>query len=364
MRSKSRLWAPALAAATLIGCGEGPRAEPSASVEAPPQARAGELRAPDTQPTPPEAKATPAATPTDQAPEPSASAPLPVFAVARLGHAGPVTDLAWSDDGATIATVASDGEVRLWDATSYALTRTLDGPPGEHRRVALTRDGATVVANAEHEVRAWDAKTGALRHTLAHTGETFAVAISGDGATIASGGADGLRIWAADGAPRHHVELRGKQVASLAVSGDGGTLASGWDDGRVRLYEAASGELTRTIKTGADPETLAYSRDGTRLAARSGDESFRIFDATTGKALAKIPLAHPLAFGVGDHLLLGTNTPGDGEVEVSVIDVGPAQIVRGFLGHEAGITAAAWSPDGNTFATASADTTALIWAAP
>jgi WD40 repeat protein len=316
---------------------------------------------------PPRVEAEPVA---EQEAEPSAeqeaeppAAPLPPFALARLSHGGPVTDVAWSGDGSRIATASRDGTVRLWKAQTWELERTLELPPSEQPCVALSHDGAIVVANAGEQLRVFAAETGSSSHSLAHEGPVLPVAVTPDGSRFVSGGGDGLRIWAADGSALHHLAHGEAGVISLAL--DGQRLASGWSDGRVRIHELDGAKLVATITPGAQPETLAFA--GGYLAAPRDAEHFGIWTLSPKPAKrpeASVPLPRPLAFGFGGHLLLAADLPGTEPVEIHIVDVAIGEEVRPFRGHTATITAAAFAPDGNAFATASEDASALIWAAP
>ena len=86
---------------------------------------------------------------------------------------------------------------------------------------------------------------GWVRSFEAHAGDVYSVAFSGDGKSLATGGKDGkLRLWeAATGQPRGEpIPAQRATVFSVAFSGDGKTLATGGRDGRLRLWETTTGQ--------------------------------------------------------------------------------------------------------------------------
>ncbi|MGE5192388.1 MAG: WD40 repeat domain-containing protein, partial [Deltaproteobacteria bacterium] len=119
------------------------------------------------------------------------------------GHGGPVRAVAWSRDGALLASAGSDGTVRLWN-------------PGQRRELALCRG---------------------------HAGAVNAVALPPDGRTVVSGGDDGAIVVfdIESGEVRTRLAAHQGPVHHLAFGHDGDVLISSGEDGRVRLWRGGTG---------------------------------------------------------------------------------------------------------------------------
>jgi hypothetical protein len=171
----------------------------------------------------------------------------PRLTTSLRGHDGPVSGLALSADGSTLASIGADGSLILWDVTNRRRrgeARTVF--TGGVTKSAFSPDG-TILAfgSSDGMIRLWDVTDGRLLDPpiAGHPWGVDAIAFSPDGKTIASGHSDSTVIlW--DVASRQQLgptldDPDFGTMMSVAFSPDGKTLVTGSSSGSVVFWDLA-----------------------------------------------------------------------------------------------------------------------------
>jgi len=208
------------------------------------------------------------------------------------GHSDRVCSVAFSPDGALLASGSDDGTIKLWDVESGQEVHTLGESNAGMWDVDFSLDGALLATGSvDQSVKLWDVASGQLLHTLAgHTSAVFSVAFAPDGAWLASGSARPelhIKLWDVESGQEVRT-LTGQEtdVHNLAFSPDGTLLAAVGPLAEVKLWDVASGQVTYDLGGhNGNLYGVAFSADGTLLASSGDDGTVRLWDVETGRAL-------------------------------------------------------------------------------
>jgi WD40 repeat protein len=197
-------------------------------------------------------------------------------------------------------------------------------------------------------------------------GRATGVAYSADGRLLAIGydGANpSVRVWRlSDGMPLSDLDGQSLETTyDVAFSPDGKILAAaGYQGGGdsahdvpfVRLWDVATGALTRTLRpnTGWYADSVAFSADGTLLATGGYEgtvEVWRLADGVRALSVSVPTTAHNVHFSPdGSKLIVATV-----DMKARVYDVASGALVLGPLDIANEMADAEFSPDGKQIAT-------------
>ncbi|MDE3258695.1 MAG: Ig-like domain-containing protein [Gemmatimonadota bacterium] len=282
------------------------------------------------------------------------------------GHTRAANSVAFSPDGATLASGSDDGTLKLWNVATQTGVATLEGHTGGVNSVAFSPDGATLASGSDDgTLKLWNVATQTGVATLeGHTGGVNSVAFSPDGATLASGSDDGtLKLWdVATIQEKHTLTGHTASVSSVAFSSDGNTLASASRDGTVRMWDVVSRTEIVTLEGDTRGMTsVAFSPDGMMLAAGSRGSTIMLWDVASRVRIANLEYQcdgwQSVAFSPGGAILAGAA----GNSAVYLWDARARERVATLTGQTGSVLEAVFSSDGATLAAGSRDNTVNLW---
>jgi len=301
-----------------------------------------------------------------------------------VGHAQRVRAVAFSPDGAILASSGDDQRIKLWDVASGVEIAAIEAHDQPVSSLAFSpKTGELASAGLDGALRVWEiardqprpgaAALNFLRELrppgssslrcAAYSSDGELLAASGDSAEIlifeqAAGSQSSLAI------PDAH---RGPITAMAFTPTTPPLLATASRDATLKVWEPLAGLRLDTKNVGGPLLTLAYSPDvdpAPKLLAAAGER--RVVNAwdTRNRNETDLARGHPravrsLAFSP-DGLIFATGCD-DGVVRLC--DSVTSQIVLSLEGHLAAVNQTAFSPDASVLASCGDDGAVLLWRA-
>ncbi|GLZ29198.1 hypothetical protein Lesp02_13880 [Lentzea sp. NBRC 105346] len=289
-------------------------------------------------------------------------------AVAFPGPDVLVRGLAFTADGTRLALGGNDGVIRIMDVPARQEIARLT-QPNRVRDVAFSRDGS-LLASSSSAGRAylWHQP---LSNPTGHATELqgiYAHPPSGLVATTASLDPT-VRLWRTDWqklTPLATLTGHTDSVHAVAFHPSGSTAATASRDRTVRLWDVESSSPLAVLDGYRETVSrLAWSPDGKRLATGDDAGDLVLWDVTNPRAAVRLATladnvrnVNAIAFSPDSRLVASGNT--DRTVRLWDIGSTPRQIAK-LTGFREAVTGVAFSADGKLLAGSGLDRTARLW---
>ena len=321
-------------------------------------------------------------------------------------HDNVIWKIAFTRDGASVATASWDGTVKLWDVATGAEQKRFTVPGEQLHRVAIS-DRVLAVGTGKGTVVLFDLASGHALGALAgaHSSAVLALAFDGAGERLSVGSEDhAISLW--DVASRkieRRFDAHDGPVTDIAFMSDGKRLLSVSYDPTLKLWDAAAGILVQSwhrhdsgvvgveerdgraytagfgdksiiawdlskadvvaVKSGHQVlvQAAAFSRDGRVAISGSDDHAIKTWDVASGVELSTIEAHKDVIYAMDvspDGKVLAT---GGFDRAIKLWDTASGKHMRDLLGHEDAIYELVFDATGSRLASISADKTLRIW---
>ncbi|OAQ24557.1 HET-E protein, partial [Linnemannia elongata AG-77] len=293
------------------------------------------------------------------------------------GHTGSVLKFAYSLSNLHLVSGGRDSTVRLWDVHSDQPRLTLDDYSEPVATVAFSPSGHQFASAGGRTIWIRETKTGA--HLLSlneHTLSVTSVAFSPSGLQLASSSNDGtIRLWNLEDSDKPALvfgrDLGPVYCVAFSPDADGRHIVSGYLSHNVHLWDTATGEHLRTLSGHtAGVNSVTFSQDGQWIATSGADMSVRLWSAKSGiqlsvfeghegvvPSVAFSPIRQQIASCSDDRTvrLWDMSIAGSSSSSTAAVADGLSP------GQSRSVSCVAYSPDGQSIASAGSDKTVWEW---
>lgn len=297
--------------------------------------------------------------------------------------------LAYSPDGRYVACAGGGGDatIRVWEVATSRQVAHLQAGMSDVTYIKFSPKGDWIAsADSNGLARIWDwRKSKEIQQFSKHQAWLYSLVFHPDGKQLATGDQAGvIRVWdLATGKMKLKFEGHTSFVTQLVFTDNGKTLFSaGWDHS-IRRWDLINKKALWNIRETRPflskkpighrgPVTgLTISPGGNWLYSCSYDSYICVWDAKTGglvKVLKRPEKNHhsnnAIALSPNGQWLAATPSHTGNDTSIELWNLLTGERVEQLQGHRGKVSQLAFSPDSQRLASASVDTTVLVWSIP
>lgn len=299
---------------------------------------------------------------------------LPKEAIERFGK-GWVRDIEFSPDGSQFAVATTTG-IWIYDSrTGKQIKPPFEEHMGGAYALSYSQNGKLLAAaHQDLTIRLWEPNNKNQKKPVpalrGHKAEIYAITFSHDhnGSMLASASADKtIRLW-----NPHAVTDEEKLIAilpykdsvqSVAFSPDDQMLAGGSGDGIIQIWDAGTGDRIYEFKEHTDSvRAVHFSRDRTKLVSASLDGTSILWNLVGKGGKLHSPIQHNASVYTAKFSPDGnTFATGSADKLIRLWDTNTAKQTLTFIGHKDSVRIFDFSPDGSTLVSGSPDGKIIVW---
>lgn len=281
----------------------------------------------------------------------------------RLVSVKSVPAVTFLPDGNNVAGEVESGGIRVWDARTGEVKKTLaqDADTGSIAEISSTGDVLAEISGDEM-VRVWNVGTGGHVEVPSTEGPAVAVAVSGNGQSLAIGYSNKIVFFNVydPKLPPIGAPIQGN-VVCMTLSFDGKLLAGATAQGDVQVWSRDDGMVQKHFPAGFGVSTMRFAPQSDVLALGGKDGRVSLWNLQSGATIfdskKHSAIVNAIAFSA-DGKLMAT---GSDDRSAIIWEVGSGKARRTLKGHDFTVTSLAFSPGDDLLAVGSGNASVVLW---
>jgi WD40 repeat protein len=288
-------------------------------------------------------------------------------------HRGRVYDLAFSPDGALLASASRDNTIILWNTTTWQPRESpLVAHADQVRGVEFSSNYELISVSVDAQIFMWDLVGGArLEAALrGHGGAANVIAfvdVNGKRLLASAGPANSIVLWDLDGDPSRGKWLDNDHgsVLGIGFSSDGSVVASAGSDNNIQLWDVDHGEqIGQLAQHHTDViRRVVFHPSDEYIASAGRDLAVLLWPIRDGQIEEPIRLRGHESYirSIAFHPNGQTLASSDDQGIVIIWDVATREEIGGLEAHAREVFAVDFNPNGKMLASGSWDGTVKLW---